>query len=100
MGSITIWALFALFGGICARYVSVIGFALTAVGIIALLAVTSAMTGGNTFGTGMLIGGFVALQVGYFAGLIALALTRHVARLLFKKDLRRVEKGDLHIHHD
>ncbi|SFK33205.1 hypothetical protein [Methylorubrum salsuginis] len=100
MGSITIWALFALFGGICARYVSVIGFALTAVGIIALLAVTNALTEGGPFGAGRLVGGFVALQVGYFTGLVVLALTRHVARLVSKKDLRQVEKGDLHIHHD
>lgn len=100
MGTITVWALFALFGGVCARYVSVIGFTLTALGIIALLAVMSALTGGDTFGVGALVGGFVALQVGYFAGLVTLVLVRHAMRLLFKKDLRRVEKSGLHINHD
>ena len=48
----------------------------------------------------MFAGAFVALQVGYFTGLVAIVLIRHAARLLFKKDLRRVEKGDLHIKHD
>ncbi|KQQ26418.1 hypothetical protein ASF53_21025 [Methylobacterium sp. Leaf123] len=100
MGTITIWALFALFGGVCARYVSVIGFVLTALGIVAFLALMNALTGSDTFGAGVLAGGFVALQVGYFVGLLALVLARHLARLLFKKDLRPVEKGDLHIKHD
>lgn len=99
MGTITIWALFALFGGVCARYVSVIGFVLTALGIVAFLVVLNALTGSG-FGAGMFAGAFVALQVGYFTGLIAIVLLRHAARLLFKKDLRRVEKGDLHIKHD
>ncbi|MFJ7438102.1 hypothetical protein ACIQW5_10645 [Methylorubrum thiocyanatum] len=100
MGTITMWAVFALFGGVCARYVSVIGFTLTAIGIVALLALTGALTGSESFSAGMLLGGFVALQVGYFCGLVGLVLIRHTARLLFKKDMRRVEKADLHIHHD
>ncbi|MEG9502550.1 MAG: hypothetical protein MIN69_11935 [Methylorubrum extorquens] len=99
MGTITIWALFALFGGVCARYVSVIGFFLTALANVAFLVLMSVLTGSGTFGAGVLAGAFVAMQVGYFAGLVALALVRHVVRLS-RKDPRRVEKGDLHIKHD
>jgi hypothetical protein len=99
MGTITIWALFALFGGVCARYVSAIGFVLTALGSVALLALMGAVTGSGTVGWATLGYAFVAIQVGYFAGLVGFALVRHVARLS-RKDPRRVEKGDLHIKHD
>lgn len=76
-------ALFTVFGGVCACYVSVVGFALTAMVIVVLLGLLGAV-GGHHFGYGLLAGAFVCMQVGYVAGIVGTALTRHVRRLSAK----------------
>lgn len=98
MSTIEILALFVVFGAICARYVSVVGFALTAILIAAVVAVIPLLFDAGV-SVRMLIGTFIALQVGYFVGLVAAALFRHFSRL-YAKDPRQVEDGKLHVHHD
>lgn len=98
MGTVGTWALFAVFGGVCALYVSVVGFVLSALAIVLLLGLVSLLFGG-VFTVWTLVIAFVALQVGYFVGLIGSTLFRHVSRLS-AKDPREVEEGDLTIKHD
>lgn len=82
-------ALFGVFGALCAFYVSVVGFALTALVIIGALALASA-AGLHHFGAWLLLGSFVILQVGYVAGVIGIATARHMRRLS-TKDSGRIE---------
>ena len=89
--------LFALFGLVCGVYVSVVGFAVTAVAILVLLALVAVFVGGP-LGGWMPAAAFVAMQVGYFLCLAGTALLAYVRRLS-APDPRRAER-DLHIHHE
>ncbi len=89
--------LFALFGLVCGVYVSVVGFAVTAVAIVAVLGLVAAFVGGP-FGGWMPAGAFVAMQVGYFLCLVGTAVIGHVRRQS-TRDSRRTERN-LHIHHE
>lgn len=89
--------LFAAFGAICAYYVTVVGFGLTAVAVVLALGLLGAV-GGHQFGLGLLAGAFVTMQVGYVGGIMILALARHVRRLS-TKDTRRIE-GEPHINQE
>ena len=64
-----ICALFALFGGICGVYVSVVGFAVTAAAIVLLLGSINSLIHGP-FHLPVLLLAFVVLQVGYFASAV------------------------------
>lgn len=90
-------ALFTVFGGICACYVSVVGFALAALLIVVLLGLLGAV-GGHHFGYGVLAVAFVCMQVGYVSGIVGTALTRHVRRLS-AKGTSRIE-GQPHINQE
>ena len=97
MGTIGIWALFAVFGAISARYVTIVGFAvsaLAAVGVLTLLALAA----GTGLSAWVLGGSLVALEVGYAAGLVTSAVIGH-AWPLPAKDPPPL-KGDLHVKHD
>lgn len=89
--------LFALFGLVCGVYVSVVGFAVTAVAIASVLGLVAVFIGGP-LGGWMPAAAFVAMQVGYFLCLVGTALIDHVRRLS-TRDPRRTER-DLHIHHE
>ncbi|MCJ2010942.1 hypothetical protein [Methylobacterium sp. J-076] len=97
MGTTEILGLFAALGIVCGFYVTVVGFALTALAIVLVLAVAGAFVGG-LFGGWMMVGAFVAMQVGYVACVAGSALVGHVRRLS-QKDPRRAET-DLHINHE
>jgi hypothetical protein len=97
MATIGIWALFAVFGAVSALYVTVVGFALSAVAAVALLGLFSAVAGAG-LGVWTLGGSLIALQVGYVACIVAMAAIGHGSRLP-RKNPRRLE-GDLHIKHD
>lgn len=90
-------ALFTVFGVICAHYVSVVGFGVTALVIVVLLGLLGAV-GVHHFGSGVLAGAFVCMQVGYFIGIVGTALVRHVRRLS-AKDARPIE-GRPHINQE
>ncbi|MCJ2023422.1 hypothetical protein [Methylobacterium sp. J-067] len=89
--------LFGLFGIVCGFYVSVVGFAVTAVAIVSVLGVMALFVGGP-MGGWMPAGAFVAMQVGYFLCLVGTAVVGHL-RGLSPKDSRRTQR-DLHIHHE
>lgn len=90
-------ALFGVFGAVCAFYVSVVGFALTAVVIIGALGLAGA-AGFHHFGVWLLLGSFVILQVGYVAGVIGIAVAGHIRRLS-TKDPSRI-KGERRINQE
>jgi hypothetical protein len=96
MGTIGIGALLAAFGVVCAFYVSVVGFALSAVAVVVLLTLLNLCVGGR-FSAGLFVGGLVVMEVGYFVGIVACALIGH-ARPLPAKEARSLE-GDL-LKHD
>lgn len=96
MGTIGIGVLLTAFGAVCAFYVSVIGFALSAVAVVVLLALLNLLMGGR-FSAGAFVGGLVVLEVGYFIGIVACALIGHM-RPLPAKEPRPLE-GDL-LKHD
>ncbi|UMY16000.1 hypothetical protein MMB17_14825 [Methylobacterium organophilum] len=97
MGTIGLWGLFAVFGAICGWYVSVVGFILTGLLVILAIGAVNFLLSGPLTAL-MLVGAFVALQVGYFVSVILNALVGHFTRLS-TKDPRQVE-GDLHMKHD
>lgn len=97
MGTIEIWALLTVFGAVCAFSVTVIGFALTAVATLFLLGLFNVVIGGNVT-LGVLGGGLVALQIGYFAGIVASAVVGSLGQAP-RKDPTGL-KGDLHVKHD
>lgn len=85
MSSITMLMLFAVFGGICGFYLSVVGFAITAVSICLLVGLLSAAFQGPFTAT-LLLALFVAQQVGFFLSLVGRALGTHVARLRARRE--------------
>lgn len=89
--------LFGLFGIVCGYYVSVVGFAVTAVAIVTVLGVLAHFVGGP-MGGWMPAWAFVALQVGYFLCVVGTALIGHVRRLSPKGP--RGTARDLHINHE
>lgn len=97
MATTGVLGLFGLFGIVCGFYVSVVGFALTALAIVTVIGVLSHFLGGP-LGGWMPVAAFVALQVGYFLSVVGTALVGHVRRLS-PKDPRRTAR-DLHINHE
>ena len=97
MATIGILTLFTLFGAVSAFFLTVVGFGVVALIAVALLGVFGAVTGAG-FTAWTLGGSFVALQVGYVAGVLASAVIGPL-RQASRKDARRL-RGDLHIKHD
>ncbi|MET0259326.1 MAG: hypothetical protein ABW179_12180 [Methylobacterium sp.] len=85
MGSITMLMLFAIFGGICGFYLSVVGFAITALGICLLVGAVSAAFEGP-FTPLLLLALFVAQQVGFFLAMIGRAIAARGLRLRARPD--------------
>nr|WP_254803888.1 hypothetical protein [Methylobacterium sp.]USU34672.1 hypothetical protein NG677_23955 [Methylobacterium sp.] len=80
MSSITALAIFALFGGICGFYLSVVGFAITAIGVCLLVGIVSALLGGP-YTPLLLFGTFITQQVGFFVSVMGRAVAAHIQRL-------------------
>ncbi|MGC5781681.1 hypothetical protein [Methylobacterium sp. NFXW15] len=89
-------ALFGVFGVVCGLYVSVVGFAVTALAFALLLTLVAYLIGG-LLGGWMPALAFLAMQVGYFLCLVGTALAIHVRGL--PKDARRTTRR-LHINHE
>lgn len=90
-------ALFGVFGVVCGLYVSIVGFAVTAL-VFALLLTLVAYVVGGLLGGWMPALAFLAMQVGYVLCLVGTALAIHV-RGLPKDDARRTTRR-LHINHE
>lgn len=97
METMGVLTLFGLFGIVCGVYVSVVGFAVTALAIVAVIGIAAHFVGGP-MGGWMPALAFVALQVGYVLCVVGTALIAHVRRLSLK-DPRRTAR-DLHINHE
>lgn len=97
MGTIGILALFVAFGAMAARYVTIVGFCVSSLAILAVLALLDLSVGlGLSLWT--LGGCLVALEVGYAAGLLVSAVigqTSHHASRRPVQDPPTLE-GDLH----
>lgn len=97
MAHMQILALCVVFGGVCALYVTAVGFILSALVTVLILA------GLNGFGEGlaggwMLVGAFLALQGGYFLGIVGSALVSSVSSAIARR--AREPRADLHIDHE
>lgn len=79
-GHYHVLALFAAFGMVSGFYVSVVGFVITSVVVIAVVAAASAVMG-SPFTIGSLILFYVMMQVGFFLAVVGRGLGGHVVRL-------------------
>lgn len=96
MGNIQIMALCAIFGGVCALYVSVVGFTVSAIAVIGVLIVFSRLAGG-VYHAWAMVGAFVTLQAGYFICLVGLAVFGRMRKTVKQA---KSTKTDFHIDHD
>lgn len=84
LDNIQILALCVAFGGVCAFYVTAVGFILSALVMILILAGLTWIVGMPS-GVWTLAGAFVALQVGYFLGIVGTALAGSVSSTVTKE---------------
>lgn len=98
MSSVAILWLFAVFGGICGLYVSLIGFAITSIGICLLVGLVSTFAGGP-FTPLLLLGAFIAQQVGYSLAVVGRGIALHVWRLRMHPR-ENAAKAELHADRD
>jgi hypothetical protein len=97
LANIEVLALCALFGGVCAFYVSAVGFVLSALVTVLILAGLNWFAGGVASGW-TLAGAFVTLQVGYFLGIVGTAVASSLTSAIAKGN---AEPGaDLHVDHE
>lgn len=75
----TIFVLFAAFGVFCGFWLSIIGFAMTVIGLAVICAVMYSLLDGSSVAW-LLISAVVALQLGYFIAIVLRALVVHVSR--------------------
>ena len=101
LANIEVLALCALFGGVCAFYVSAVGFVLSALVTVLILAGLNWFAGGIAGGVASgwtLAGAFVTLQVGYFLGIVGTAVASSLTSAIAKGN---AEPGaDLHVDHE
>lgn len=80
MSAMTTLMLFAVFGVVCGFYLSIVGFAVTSIGICLVVGLASAILGGP-FTPLLIFEAFVAQQVGFFIAVAGRAIALHLSRL-------------------
>ncbi|GJE31714.1 hypothetical protein [Methylobacterium oxalidis] len=92
-------SLFAIFGALCGLWLSVVGIAVTTVGLVAVCGLASYLLGGP-FTPLLLLGCAVSLQVGYFLTLAVKSVVLHVRRMRAAGKTVRKDQAPAEIRHE
>lgn len=74
-----IFGLFAAFGAFCGLWLSIVGFAITIVGLGVVCGTAGLLFGGSFTGLSIVYA-IMALQLGYFASIAAMSLGKQILR--------------------